>query len=313
MSSIYIASHTVDRRPVLVIIPTNYHLLLFCMGKSKRKLRRSENKVRKVGKRQEKNSIVATSSARQAPDTSSKSAKLYDLGDIILTVGDGDLSFSLGLLRRHGADNIFLQPTVYDSKRELLRKYPDTSSSNVRELSQKFKAQTKYNVDCCRLLESGEEVWRNLFSKIVFNFPHVGDDEEQSHHQAASVPVANRKKKRRADTPASDELPFLSPVKGSPVRVHQDLLLGFFRSARDCLAEDGEVHVALKTGEPYKSWKLPSLAKAAGLRLDRVVPFAAPGEYRHRRTNGLQYEQGRGFGPENIQNQAQVYAFKAKR
>jgi len=289
------------------------------MGKSNKKILKksvgktgkSSTKVRKAGKRQGKKSAVATSNASQAADTSSKSAKLYELGDIILTVGDGDLSFSLGLLRRHGADNIFLQPTVYDSKRELQRKYPDTSSSNTRELSQKLKAETKYSVDCCRLLESGEGVWKNLFSKIVFNFPHVGD-EDQSHHQAASAPVASSKKKRGADDPDAEELPFLSPV-GSPVRVHQDLLLGFFFSATDCLAEDGEVHVALKTGEPYKSWKLPSLAKAAGLRLDRVVPFAAPREYQHRRTNGLQYERGRGLKPENIQNQAQVYAFKAKR
>lgn len=283
------------------------------MGKSNKKLLKnsvgkagkSSAKVRKAGKRQGRKSTVATSSTRQAADTSSKSAKLYELGDIILTVGDGDLSFSLGLLRRHGADNIFLQPSVYDSKREMQRKYPDTSSSNTRELSQKFKAETKYSVDCCRLLESGEGVWKNLFSKIVFNFPHVGDEDQ-------SAPVASSKKKRGADAPVAEDSPFLSPV-GSPVRVHQDLLLGFFRSARDCLAEDGEVHVALKTGEPYKSWKLPSLAKAADLRLDRVVPFAAPREYQHRRTNGLQYERGRGLKPENIQNQAQVYAFKAKR
>jgi len=282
------------------------------MGKGKKKWRGSENEIRKAGKRRGNNDVAATSKTKQASDVSPKSAKLYELGDIILTVGDGDLSFSLGLLRRYGTDSIFLQPTVYDSKQELQRKYPDTAAGNAKELSQKFKAQTKYSVDCCRLLESGEAVWKNLFSKIVFNFPHVGDDEGQSHHRSASAPAAVGKRRRGADAQAAKELPFLSPVKGSAVRVHQDLLLGFFRSARACLAEGGEVHVALKTGEPYKSWKLPSLAKAAGLRLDRVVAFAAPGEYRHRRTNGLQYERGRGFEPESIQNQAQVFAFKAK-
>eukprot|EP00392_Amoebophrya_sp_AT5.2_P015759 g15975.t1 len=224
----------------------------------------------------------------QTTSKTAPSKRLYEMGDLVLAVGDGDLSFSLSLLRRFHPGTIFVQPTAYDSRKELLRKYPDTAPRILKELSQRFKANTQFGVDGRFLLgeeQTSRPQWRGFFSKIVFNFPHIGDEVDEP-------------------APTGEE----SNQGQSQVARHQDLLREFFKSAADCLAPCGEIHVALKTGEPYKSWRIGSIAKLAdcGLKTDRVVPFTevqkelgllGGGElsYRHRRTNGLQYEKARGF------------------
>ena len=49
---------------------------------------------------------------------------------------------------------------------------------------------------------------------------------------------------------------------------------GFFRSAYERLASNGEVHVTHKTGDPYSSWEIEKLAEELGLRLVDKVCFS---------------------------------------
>ncbi|CAD7926564.1 unnamed protein product [Amoebophrya sp. A120] len=238
-----------------------------------------------------------SSSTSAKPSTKGQKLKLYEVGDLILVVGDGDLSFSTSLLKKFGAGNVFLQPTVYDSRKELTKKYPDTVPNLLKQLSSNFKAVPRYNVDARALLETGDKKWEEFFTKIVFNFPHCGEE-------AVEKTLAEQD----ASTTAQ---PAAGGCKNS-IEQHQELLLDFLKSAAKCLDQNGEIHIAVKRGEPYKHWKVASLGKVANLRLDRQVPFVPLQGYHHRRTNGLQYEKGRGFNSENIQNNAQVYVFQKR-
>jgi 25S rRNA (uracil2634-N3)-methyltransferase len=81
------------------------------------------------------------------------------------------------------------------------------------------------------------------------------------------------------------------------IRTNQTLVLNFLQTAAEflqCADDDvqktGEIHVTLKSCEPYVSWDVKSLARQTGkLKTLTTVPFVAaafPG-YAHRRTIGF--------------------------
>ncbi|XP_068642459.1 uncharacterized protein At4g26485-like isoform X1 [Aristolochia californica] len=97
------------------------------------------------------------------------------------------------------------------------------------------------------------------FDRIVFNFPHAG------------------------------HFPLLCERHGRLIKLHKKLLSAFFGSAREMLAEDGEVHVAHRDDYPYNCWKLENLAKKAGMHLIEAVEFRKvdyPG-YHNKRGGGI--------------------------
>jgi len=211
---------------------------------------------------------------------------LYVAGDVILLVGEGDLSFACALLRRLGA-SAYLIATVFDSKKALRQKYPAAAGNARRLLSAGM--QVIYEVDCRELHERTEFI--GAFTKIVFNFPHLGGDAEEAG-----------------------------------VEEHRALLGAFLASAGRCLEPlpAAEVHITLKSGEPYASWRVEQLAKQASgaegdasplLRCDRQVPFEASKYrgYSHRRTRGDAYAQARGLGEENVVSGARTYVFRPSR
>mmetsp|Transcript_95589 Transcript_95589/g.309681 ORF Transcript_95589/g.309681 Transcript_95589/m.309681 type:complete len:303 (-) Transcript_95589:104-1012(-) len=211
---------------------------------------------------------------------------LYVAGDVILLVGEGDLSFACALLRRLGA-SAYLIATVFDSEKALRQKYPAAAGNARRLLSAGM--QVIYEVDCRELHERTEFI--GAFTKIVFNFPHLGGDVEEAG-----------------------------------VEEHRALLGAFLASAGRCLEPlpAAEVHITLKSGEPYASWRVEQLAKQASgaegdasplLRCDRQVPFEASKYrgYSHRRTRGDAYAQARGLGEENVVSGARTYVFRPSR
>ena len=237
--------------------------------------------------------------AAQAQQPAAKS--LYRAGDMILLVGEGDLSFSCALARKLGG-SAFLQATTFDDARSLRKKYPSDAPENMRLLKSGFgNCALQHGIDATRLHEDAE--YHDTFSKIVFNFPHCGGDAAESD----------------ADSLAE----------------HQQLLSEFFASAMPCLDADpaaqAEIHVTLRAGPTYEAWRIQSLAKnavaqatedgddsvaaARKLRCDRVVPFCKddyPG-YKHRRTKGQQYELARGLKEDNVYLGAKTYVFTLKK
>ena len=80
------------------------------------------------------------------------------------------------------------------------------------------------------------------------------------------------------------------------VRANQELLLGFFRSARGLVSpENGVIIMTTFVGEPYESWDVRQLARSAGFRVRRSGRWEwelFPG-YRHARTMGNVVTQAR--------------------
>jgi 25S rRNA (uracil2634-N3)-methyltransferase len=204
---------------------------------------------------------------------------LYTPGDRILLVGEGNFSFARALCRNLGEGECSgLYATAFDNEATLKRKYPDVVEFR-REVEEKFHATTLVGVDATRLHKVKE--FRGAFRKIVFNFPHLGDGESDVEKSVAN---------------------------------HRKLLADFFVSASKCLAEEkgAAIHVALKTGEPYKSWKIAQTVRMACPEIDLVtaVPFVASAfeGYSHRRTHGFD-ERVSKVDSQELAKGAKVYVF----
>jgi hypothetical protein len=163
----------------------------------------------------------------------------YVRTDRVLTVGDGDLSFSVSLASLVGPAT--LTATTYDKKHEMTKKYPGSAQS-ASLLSGELKAAVIHCVDCRGLEKDDRVAARGPYNKIVFNFPHVGG------------------------STAAD------------VAANQDLIRDFLISAgRLLLATEatGEVHISLRNTPFYKGWGLEGIAREIGYKLAREEPFEA--------------------------------------
>lgn len=201
---------------------------------------------------------------------------LYTTSERILLVGEGNLSFALALCKNlESGSGVYA--TAYDGEALAKRKYPDLEEI-MEEIDQKFSGTTLFGVDATRLHKVRE--FRGSFNKIVWNFPHIGGGKKDVEQSIAD---------------------------------HRQLLATFFASAQKCLVEEGAgaIHVALKAGEPYQSWKVVQLARNCGLDLQSVVQFsldAWPG-YAHRRTKGFD-DRFSAKDSEELAKGAKVYVFR---
>mmetsp|Transcript_6470 Transcript_6470/g.12174 ORF Transcript_6470/g.12174 Transcript_6470/m.12174 type:complete len:436 (+) Transcript_6470:5-1312(+) len=162
----------------------------------------------------------------------------------ILIVGDGDFSFTRGLIRsRPRRNGSGILATSYDHGIAVAEKYPNAAGI-IREI-EKCKAVVMHGIDCRRLHE-GKLAGRK-FSRIIFNFPHSGQQR---------------------------------------VHINQALLRDFFASAKNALEKGGEVHVTLRDKPPYSNWKIEEQAAKSGFRVRETRMFNEkmfPG-YHHRTT-----------------------------
>ena len=181
-----------------------------------------------------------------------KGSKYYQPSQKTLLVGEGDLSFGAALAVAWGAAEN-LTATVFDDEATAARKYAAAAenASTLRALG----ARVLYGVDATRLPGGSKALRAGGFDRVVFNFPHAG--------------AGIKDQKRNIET-------------------NQALLRGFFTTAPALLASGGEIHVTLAHGPPYDSWDCVLIAKLAGLRVRRCVPFEAArfAGYAHRRTLG---------------------------
>lgn len=79
---------------------------------------------------------------------------------------------------------------------------------------------------------------------------------------------------------------------------------------------DCSIHVSLKSGEPYRSWKIVQTARAVCPELDLLTatPFMADAfeGYEHRRTAGFN-ERHSAKDSEELAKGAKIYVFRHKR
>ena len=186
----------------------------------------------------------------------------YSAGLKTLLIGEGDFSFAAALAITFG-ECPSLCATAFDDEATLHNKYA-AAAENI-EMVRSLGGQVILGVDATRLAAGQaasvavrRAAGKQGFDRIVFNFPHAGSGTKDQARNIAE---------------------------------HQALLRGFFcsvTSTSSLLAEQGEVHVTVKRGEPYDSWNVVVLAKLAGLRVRNCVDFVPsryPG-YAHRRTIG---------------------------
>jgi hypothetical protein len=196
----------------------------------------------------------------------------------VLTVGDGDLSYSLDLRRaaqqrasiasvdssgKAGAGApppppLELVATTWDSHETLLRCYGEAIAASIAELSQHVdedgegddtapavRSRCLHDVDGTALAETLGDAAGERFDRIDWLFPHTGQKK---------------------------------------IQTNRALLRAFFVSARSQLRPGGTVRVALCAGqggtpaeEPHRkygdSWHVVEQAACAGLVLTSVTPF----------------------------------------
>jgi len=204
---------------------------------------------------------------------------LYKSDERVLLVGEGNFSFARALCRHLGSLGSVagVYATALDTDSALKRKYPD--ADECRREIEDLGATALVGVDATRL--HGVREFRKAFRKIVWNFPHSGSGEKD--------------------------------VEKSVVE-HRKLLGCFFASAARCLdpAFDSAVHIALKGGEPYKSWKVVQLVQATcpELEFQTAIPFSIPAwpGYAHRRTVGFD-ERFSKSDSEEVSKGSKVYVF----
>lgn len=149
----------------------------------------------------------------------------------VLTVGDGDFTFSQALLRSFGSHPLQLTATTWLQREEVLGRYR-AAGTVLQELEQRG-ATVVHGVDACRL----EPEALCTADVIVFNYPHLGDIPGDCHS-----------------------------LDSEHVRRHRALLAHFLAAARTRVAtHEGQVHVTLCGAQPAL-WRLREAAAAAGFR-----------------------------------------------
>ncbi|GFH45010.1 hypothetical protein CTEN210_01484 [Chaetoceros tenuissimus] len=158
----------------------------------------------------------------------------YKVGMNILTVGDGDFSFSLALARMLHKDKNQqgrIIATSYESKETLLKVYPNIQST-MSELDE-LNVQVCYNVDATNLTESlpkDLEISANSFDRVVWNFP-----------------CSNEPKGQDGQNQEMDK--------------NKRLVQMFVKQCELYLKKNcGEIHFMHKTKPPYDQWTLEEMA-----------------------------------------------------
>lgn len=172
---------------------------------------------------------ITKSKAKKKPPTIP-----FDKQDTILLLGEANFSFSLSLLREpHNVPAHQILATVYDSERTTLEKYPD-AAENIRLLKEEG-VRVEFGVDAgalekCKAVGKGRR-----WSRVIFNFPHVGTC-------AIYLPILR-----------------YSPFTGAGITdqdrnilTNQHMLLKFFRSVEPLLTE-GPTHIPIPQSSSSKS------------------------------------------------------------
>jgi 25S rRNA (uracil2634-N3)-methyltransferase len=166
---------------------------------------------------------------RSSSEASPDGTMGYRQGMAALTVGDGDMSFSLALARilkpRDGSSTVI--GTSYEDKETLLKTYPNFED-NIREL-ESLGAKLFYNVDATRLSGTLLLSTKMKFDRICWNFPCTA--------------IANGQDGQNDDMDRN-----------------KDLVRKFMNGAIQMLNCQGEIHMCHKTKPPYNQWKLEHVA-----------------------------------------------------
>lgn len=154
----------------------------------------------------------------------------------ILTVGDGDFSYSLSLLTVHKPK--MLVATSYESNSSVLKTYKE-STDILKKLHEEPNVHVFHDVDAKNLTKCAElRPFLHQFDYIIWNFPCV-------------------RHPKGADAQASEMLE------------NQNMLVAFFAECEQYLVKKtessgGYVHITHKTFEPFCWWDIRGIGERSG-------------------------------------------------
>ncbi|CAI5703052.1 hypothetical protein KXD40_003967 [Peronospora effusa] len=166
---------------------------------------------------------------------------LYDATKVkrILTVGDGNFSYSLALARALRPETgVQLVTTSHESRTTVLETYPD-SEKILGELNAMTNVTVQHEVDA-----TNAEQMKALgqFDRVIWNFPCV-------------------------------RAPRGKDGQNEEMEMNKKLLHDFFSHVDQILTPIGEVHVTHKTKAPFGQWGIENIAKINKLCHKQSVVF----------------------------------------
>lgn len=163
----------------------------------------------------------------------------------ILTVGDGDFSASLALIKAYNP-HYLVATTLLSSESELLKVYPHAQQILSDLQSYEESCTIMYGVDATQLHHHSKLMHQN-FDLILFQHPHLG-------YRTSSTTLNDADSSRKH------------------TELHCQLLANYLYSAKNLLCERNPnacVHLCL-CGESYLKWKLTESVERLGLEFHSV-------------------------------------------
>ncbi|CAJ1927872.1 unnamed protein product [Cylindrotheca closterium] len=153
----------------------------------------------------------------------------FQQGMAVLTIGDGDFSYSLALARilKPQLSKSTVIATSYESRETLQETYPRFEDYS-RELAS-LGAQLYFNVDATRLAQTLPIVAESKFDRICWNFPCTA-------------------------------IAYGQDGQNDAMDKNKDLVRQFVKDAKDLLSDCGEIHICHKSKPPYNQWGLEHVA-----------------------------------------------------
>jgi 25S rRNA (uracil2634-N3)-methyltransferase len=182
----------------------------------------------------------------------------YKRGMTVLTVGDGDFSFSLALARI-GCQVV---ATSYETKETILKCYKTVNVAETLCELEKYNTQIVFGVDATRIKQTLPKGVPEKYQRIIWNFPCSAVEKGQD-------------------------------AQNAEMEHNKNLIRGFVCSATPFLAENGQIHMNHKTKPPFDQWDIVQVAISAEstlrycgrIVLDRLtLPPYVPRKALHRKS-----------------------------
>ncbi|CAK4231600.1 unnamed protein product [Aphanomyces euteiches] len=157
----------------------------------------------------------------------------------VLTLGDGNFSFSLALLK-YLTDTSQLVATSHESRDTVVETYPD--SETILSRLHDAGATVHHGIDATDAAAMKAAFNGATFDRVIWNFPCV-------------------------------RMPDGADGQNNEMDENKALLEAFFRAVATVLAPGGEVHVTHKTKPPFGQWGIVGLAEGNGLTHAGSVVF----------------------------------------
>eukprot|EP00392_Amoebophrya_sp_AT5.2_P015034 g15224.t1 len=198
---------------------------------------------------------AAAKSNPQAP-TQKLTPAFFDVPGNILTVGDGDLSFSEALLDRLRQGDSKLTATVYDTEDVLVSKYAGGSSSSSTTLSSTDRiaklcaggADVRFSVDARRLTAA--------FSSVLAEEQLPSSQQRRTEERSRSRTFFSRIVFQMPLLPAMTKTEFETAPSKDPVLNNRLLLYEFLAECWELLSPNGIAVITSKDVRPYTLWRL---------------------------------------------------------